>query len=244
MPRPQPYGLSEGRGDFERSRGSRSHRRPAVVAAAVAVLGAAKATTPPTLTQANTGSTLVIPVPSEALVGGRLLAVVQGISGVAAWTSPAGWTLLAQDAFDRWRIETRVVQSGDPSSYTWTYSQDRHSRSGCMIALSPCTVGDSAIANDDIDPFGFPAVTAVGDGALFLGLIACQVDDWRSEAYVGSAPLSLETQHVARGDRSYQFAVSTALLTEAGVSGLVSGREVSNPQGSNAILASLILEVA
>jgi hypothetical protein len=196
--------------------------RPPTGAAGVEFVAAAIATIPPTMTSGNAGTTVVIPKPTGTASGDLLLAVVSFADTIAVITPPSGWSLLMQISMKA--VYTKTAGGGEPASYTWTCDVDGEGRSGIIITMRNGALGDF----DSSITTTFPTVTALADGAAFLGFVA--ISAFTFDAFTFNAPLTDRGQHVAGGSGAYSVPQATGIATELGLSaGDVAGRTWSHP---------------
>jgi hypothetical protein len=213
------------------------------------VVGATKATTPPTGSTSASGFTVVIPVPAGTRSGDLLLAAASfdGIGGTI--TPPVGWsTVLSRDyvhpSFDEihWVISSGIATDNEPVDYTWTFDIAAAPRSGCMIALrapSPPTVGDSAFA----DVTGtVPDVTNSGIGSMLVAFALGRVSNPPTELAAANLPLLLQVQHVAKGTVPALSESVVIAVEEIPASGVISGRTFTHPSPLIPFTAGIIVE--
>jgi len=212
----------------------------------IVLVGSTKATTPPTESSNQSGSTLVIPVHGDVEDGDLLVAA----TFVTAVSQPGGWTDHF-GSFGGFRIWSRLWSTGDPTSYTWTTGNAGSSRSGVMIVARGAQIGDKAIvdAAEGSPVKDCPTVTAGPNaGAVFLSF-ASVIDTavTAEEEFSALAPMILQTQHASDGSAALSFPFYTVAGVIEGLDAdeVVSGQKwIHSGSGSHidSRVASLILD--
>jgi len=193
------------------------------------IVGSAKATTPPTLSESAAGDTLVIPVPEGTQSGDLLLAIARW--GGNTTTEPVGWTVV--EAFGgATMLCSRVATSSEPADYTWTSDVTDVARTGAMLSLRSANpvLGDS---DDAGNTFTVPSLTNSIEDSILVAF------GWRGdtapigEDYSANSPLVEQTQHVAAGSVAYSIAQGCVIAVEEGLSqGVISGRSLSHVEAA------------
>lgn len=222
-PRPQPYGLSTGRGQFERNlRGGRSAPRPGVTAPPIEFVGATKASVPASGTG---GFETYVTIPIHTNVqDGDLMVGALAFSGPDSWgyTTP-GWF---QTDYGDMVIIARIASS-EPASYTFSgvsFSAGV-ARSGVLNAFrNVSAVGDLAQA---------AGVTTVADlNNVKNGSALCAFAKGRTtlttEPWAADSPMTLGQKH--NGACLLPYCTNTTMASayelDLGV-GLITGRGFS-----------------
>jgi len=122
-----------------------------------------------------TASSLTIPAPAGAQPGDVEVMAIAA-RGAPTLTAPAGWTLVRQDANGttmRQTIYTHVVGTGEPASYTWTWSTAQAAAGGILAyggvsTVTPVNVSGGQ-ANVSATSVTAPSVTTTKAGAQLVG---------------------------------------------------------------------------
>lgn len=121
----------------------------------------------------SSGTTTVVPLPSGATTGDRMIAFVGSIGAAPTITPPAGWTLLAEQATTtvmRTAAYYRDPGGSEGSTYTWTWSS-----SGRTIGMISCFTGvDLTIAPVE----SINEITSAGAGPHSTTALTLNQDDW------------------------------------------------------------------
>jgi hypothetical protein len=195
---------------------------------------AAKATTPPTETSNNAGTTVVIPVPTGTQDGDMMIAAVTFASG-ASITVPSGWTLInSHTTFSRATLTYYRVASSEPASYTWTIASSGSGfpRNGVMVSIQDAnaTLGANAIQGS----FTVPDLSVTVDGSLLVAFASAETTTYTPESFVATSPLTERSDHICNGTAVYNFPTEITIATEAGILiSTVSGRNFTNSLSDN-----------
>lgn len=230
-PRPQPHGLATGRGQFERAqRGGRSARRPSAAVGAK-FLAAAAATTPPTESTGNAGTSIVVPRPVGALADGDFLMGVV----VAHAHDPITFQITPDETWSTVRVGNKLFISrsivdlgSEPSQYGFTCALGGRSRSACIAAYRFTSILAAAFGQ-----FVLGTMTNPTAGSVLQGQIGClQGVTGITTPTEQFAPISDEVvaaQHVAQGNIFFSSGAATCVVYKPDLAaGVISGRGVTN----------------
>lgn len=189
-------------------------------------VAASKATTPPTETSGNAGTTVIVDVPPGTMDGHMMIATIQG----SAHTPPAEWNLLFNNssAFIYWR-----VADSEPASYTWTAFTSGTSRNGAIVSIKDANpvLGDSDSVFQQLDgaTFNLPDLTVDVENSLVVAFAVTETNS-TNENFVSTAPLIDKIQHACNGSIAYSLPYGIIMAIEEGLSaGTWSGRTFTNP---------------
>lgn len=202
-------------------------RPPAAAAVLPSVRASSKATTPATNSGSQSGSTVVVPVPTGTQNGDLMIAIVNATGAII--TPPAGWTEIVSQSDTRGYSR---VASSEPASYTWTIGEADYSRNGVMISVKDAnsTLGDIQSAFYQLNGKNFPVPDlSVSVAGSLLVAFATSGQVTITEDFTADSPLSMQVEHACNGSVSYSIASAMALATEAGLSvGTLTGRNFVN----------------
>lgn len=227
-PRPQPYGLSIGRGQFVRGRGPRHARRPGGVETVVELVGFTKATTPPSGVNNQGGDELIIPLPSGTQSGDVAIAIAAFLpTSIPVPTSPSGWIRIFNGGGGRYIVDTRTFDGTEDPEYTWTDSQLGWSKSGCMIVVRNAV---SLLGGGQSTSLSVPTITIGVENVFIIALSCCQFGSSPTETYAVTGGLTELTEHASRGNRPYINSEASCVAMEFNPPiGSYSGRAFTHP---------------
>ncbi len=194
------------------------------------IIASAKATTPPTLSENQFGTIIVIPVPVGTQAGDLLLAEVNWqVGSTRTLTNPAGWTTVTDQepdpGGDNFFVTSLIVPASIPADYTWDLSgMEPYSRTGCMIAIR----GANPILGDSDRNFSnsltVPDLTNNVEGSMLVAFAKANSFPI-GEDFDANVPLVEQTEHTSEGAQGYAIPTNTIIAVEENLSeGVISGR--------------------
>jgi len=116
------------------------------------------------------GDTLTINKPTGTVQGDLMIAVISANGSSGTWTSPAGWTEVADEGSrPNLCFSYRVAGASEGASYTFTCSFNNQRTTGCILTYRNAAYDAVGAFAENTDPIVAPAVTASAAASVLIG---------------------------------------------------------------------------
>ncbi|MBC7708277.1 hypothetical protein H7Y63_03570 [Polaromonas sp.] len=191
---------------------------PAKASAGISYLGQSTATVP------TAAATIAITTPAGIAAGNTLIAQIMALPGQAnsvAITAPSGWTLIGTSpSANKYTMSLyyHVVASGDPTSYSWSFSPNSTATGGItafsgVATASPIDVTTSQ-ANGTSTSHSAPSVTASYSNGVVVPF-------WGFQAGIPATSIDASLTSIWNTDNTVNSGIASGYvqLTNAGATG-------------------------